>query len=113
MSIAYNINKKDAYGSIFSNSMLFKTITALLTICVIILSFELKWWIAILYLILSFIIHAIIAGIIVSIFIPKSYFQPQEFYVTAPSSHKIGSAFIISNYFLMTVLLVISIYSFF
>ena len=64
MSIAYDIKKKDSYGSIFSNSLIYKTIIALLTICVIILSFELKWWIAILYLIFSFIIHAFIAGLL-------------------------------------------------
>lgn len=113
MSIAYDIKKKDSYGSIFSNSLIYKTIIALLTICVIILSFELKWWIAILYLIFSFIIHAFIAGLLVYIFIPKSYFQPEELYLNKPTSHTVGSIFIIFNYIVMTVLLIISGYTLF
>lgn len=110
VSICFVFSKK-GLETIFNNSPFYNIIIVLLIISSTVISFiELKWWVAILYVIVSFNIEFIIANILTNSIIPKEYFHPTELKIHPSSSDKISSLYILLNHFAMVLLLVISIY---
>lgn len=111
LSISLVISNK-GFATIYNNSLFYKMVIVSLILCSLIISFlELKWWIAIIYYISSFLIESTLANILTNFIVPKKYFHPTELKLHPSISDKISSIYILSNYTIMVILLILSIYN--
>lgn len=110
ISFCFTLDNK-GWRAIYNSSIFYKIAITFLLLSSFIISFiEFKWWSSILYFIASFLIESTLANIVINQIIPKEYFNPTELKLRPSTSDKICSLLILSNYFLMNVLLVLSIY---
>jgi len=111
LSISLVISNK-GFISIYNNSLFYKMTIVFLIFCSLIISFtELKWWIAIIYFILTFLIESTLANILTNLLVSLEYIHPTKLKLRSSLSDKISSMYILLNYIFMVILLILSIYN--
>ena len=109
VTFAIAISSKKRYKTVYNNSIMYKmTITFLLFGTFILSLLNLKWWLSILYFIASFYIESMIASFIILFIIPNSFFHPTELYLRRPISHRLSLLFILLNYMMINIFLLLS-----
>lgn len=110
LSLVFNIGleRQAGYSVMYNNSVLYKiNIVSLILALLILIFLQLPFFTGLFYIICSFLIQSFVGGLLLLIFIPKSFLNPKQIYITRPFSHKVASMLIVVNFILMAVITIV------